>query len=103
MLALVIGMAYREFVDSRDVVWRVWSTVPSDGGHLHGGFQHGWLTFEGGNELRRLTPIPSGWETAPREHLEHLCRDARDVKRRLSGQYEAVGAADGMADHRRRD
>jgi hypothetical protein len=99
----VIGMAYREFVDSRNVVWRVWSTVPAEGGHLHGGFQHGWLTFESGAELRRLTPIPANWETAPRERLEVLCRDARDVQRRLSGQYDAVMGEDGASAHRHHD
>jgi hypothetical protein len=94
-------MAYREFVDSRDVAWRVWSTVPGDGGHLHGGFQHGWLTFECGDELRRLTPIPVDWENASRERLEELCRGARDVKRRLSGQYDAVMSEDGSSSRRR--
>jgi hypothetical protein len=96
-------MAYREFVDSRDVVWRVWSTVPADGGHLHGGFQHGWLTFECGSELRRLTPIPDDWEYESAERLEALCQDARDVKRRLSGQQDAVTNEDTASASRYRD
>jgi hypothetical protein len=94
-------MAYREFVDSRGVDWRVWSTVPADGGHLHGGFQHGWLTFESADELRRLTPIPGDWDIASSEYLERMCRDARDVKRRLSGQYDAVTSESASASDRR--
>jgi hypothetical protein len=94
-------MAYREFVDSRGVDWRVWSTVPGDGGHLHGGFQHGWLTFEAVDELRRLTPIPPAWETASPKDLERMCGDARDVKRRLSGQFEAVASESSSSSIRR--
>jgi len=74
-------MAYREFLDSRGRPWRVWSTVPSAGPRLHGGFDQGWLTFEctGSDRtaaLRRLVPIPSDWETASDEKLERMCQSA---------------------------
>jgi len=81
----VPGMAYREFVDSKGVSWRVWSTVPLAGTRLRGGFDQGWLTFEstGADQtvLRRLVPIPPEWESAPDDRLELMCRTADEVVR----------------------
>jgi hypothetical protein len=89
MFALVSGMAYREFVDTNGVSWRVWSTVPSAGSRLRGGFDQGWLTFERTSPdrpptpvpLRRLVPIPADWETAPDSRLDLMCRSAEEVAR----------------------
>ena len=93
------GMAYREFVDSRGVSWRVWSTVPSAGSRLHGGFDQGWLTFERTaaehartSPLRRLCPIPADWETAPDERLDLMCRSAEEVNRPGSNRDQAERA-----------
>jgi hypothetical protein len=78
-------MAYREFVDSKGVAWRVWSTVPIAGTRLRGGFDQGWLTFESTSSdettLRRLVPIPPDWESAPDNRLELMCRSADEVVR----------------------
>lgn len=78
-------MAYREFMDSKGVSWRVWSTVPMAGSRLRGGFDQGWLTFEatssGETVLRRLVPIPKDWESAPDDRLELMCRSADEVAR----------------------
>ncbi len=74
-------MAVREFVDSKGVTWRVWNTRPSRGEMLSGEYEHGWLTFESAGSLRRCTPIPSGWETAPAEELEHMCLAAPETRR----------------------
>jgi hypothetical protein len=74
-------MAVREFVDSSGVKWRVWNTRPSRGEMLSGEFEHGWLTFECATSLRRCTPIPVGWETAPPDRLELLCRVATETRR----------------------
>ena len=84
-------MAYREFVDSSGQSWRVWSTVPSTGSRLRGGFGQGWLTFERINAdrtlpLRRLVPIPADWESAPDDQLEVLCGSAEEVARPRSSQ-----------------
>ena len=48
---------------------------------LSGEFEHGWLTFESATSLRRCTPIPRGWETAPPDRLDMLCRVATETRR----------------------
>ena len=74
-------MPVREFVDSNGVKWRVWNTRPSRGEMLSGEFEHGWLTFESATSLRRCTPIPLDWESAPPERLEQMCRGAAETRR----------------------
>jgi hypothetical protein len=95
--ALVFGMAYREFVDSSGQSWRVWSTVPSTGSRLTGGFDQGWLTFERidadrGLPLRRLVPIPPDWETAPDDRLDLMCHSADEVARPRGSQGRTQSA-----------
>jgi hypothetical protein len=46
------------------------------------GLESGWLCFERGEEKRRLTPIPQGWDDAPDAELELLFESARPVTRR---------------------
>lgn len=77
-------MAYREFIDSHGNVWRVWSTVPTTAIGLAGSFSRGWLTFDSGDRLRRLSPIPNDWEALPRDRLENLCAAAQEVPRRTA-------------------
>jgi len=74
-------MSGREFVDSKGVSWRVWSTVPTGGAVRVTKFVDGWLTFESGDALRRLAPLPSSWEEASVERLELMCRAAQEVPR----------------------
>jgi hypothetical protein len=85
-------MAYREFVDSKGISWRVWSTVPMAGTRLRNGFDQGWLTFESTSPtqavLRRLVPIPSDWESAPDDRLEVMCRSADEVARPTHGREQ---------------
>ena len=90
-------MAYREFVDRSGESWRVWSTVPSTGSRLRGGFDQGWLTFERINAdkslpLRRLVPIPADWESASDERLDLMCRSADEVARPRTAQVRAESA-----------
>jgi hypothetical protein len=85
-------MAVREFVDSQGVKWRVWNTRPSRGEMLSGEFEHGWLTFESIGSLRRCTPIPADWETAPVERLEKMCGGATETRRQSpAGGVHAPG------------
>ena len=51
---------------------------------LTGGFSSGWLIFESGADRRRLSPIPSDWETAPEEQLADLCARATAPRARSS-------------------
>jgi hypothetical protein len=81
-LAAIEIMPSREFVDSEGRVWRVWNTVPTERGLLAAGYSEGWLTFESPSELRRLTPIPPGWDEMPEGMLESLCRRAELATRR---------------------
>lgn len=90
-------MAYREFVDSSGQSWRVWSTVPSMGSRLRGGFDQGWLTFERIDAdknlpLRRLVPLPAEWESVPDDRLELMCRSAEEVSRPRTGQGRTESA-----------
>ena len=65
---------------------RIWSVVAVTPEHLHElglpdndlnpDLARGWLSFESGNDRRRLAPIPSGWETVDDEELAALCRRA---------------------------
>jgi hypothetical protein len=45
----------------------------------------GWLTFQNGNERRRLTPIPRDWESLPDPELARLCDAAERVSGRSAG------------------
>lgn len=74
-------MSLREFVDSKGVRWRVWSTRPMSAVTLTSDFERGWLTFECAECLRRLAPIPDGWDGLPDNRLELLCSVAKDVPR----------------------
>ena len=75
-------MPVRDFIDSAGTHWRVWNTLPSSRMVLITGFEHGWLTFEAEGSLRRLTPIPEGWDLAPEAELERLCAQAGRFERR---------------------
>lgn len=71
-------MAYVEFTDRAGRSWRVWHTIPSDDvvRSLPDDWKGGWLTFESGDEKRRLAPVPEGWDDLRPERLELLCRVA---------------------------
>ena len=43
---------------------------------LANGFSGGWLIFESGTDRRRLSPIPTEWESAPDKQLADLCSRA---------------------------
>lgn len=87
-------MGLRDFTDGTGCRWRVWDIRPEQ---MHRAARaedylqaviSGWLAFEseGGSEKRRLSPIPSGWETATEEELERLLDRAEPVR-------EGTGAA----------
>jgi hypothetical protein len=75
-------MSSKDFTDAAGMNWRVWNTVPISGAVINPGFEKGWLTFESdAGALRRLAPIPTGWEELPDERLVELLRNAKTVPR----------------------
>jgi hypothetical protein len=89
---------HRLFDDGRGVRWDVWAVYPegrpSQLSALPGTFQTGWLVFESPGEKRRLSPIPTDWQSLPSNELERLCERADVAQRRTRGQG---GSADESA------
>jgi hypothetical protein len=62
--------------------WRIWNTVPISGAVINPGFEKGWLTFESDDgALRRLAPIPDGWEDLSDDRLLGLLGVSKEVPR----------------------
>ena len=88
----------REFRDDEGRSWRAWSVVPglsrasSTGGHFLGGFQDGWICFEGLDvSARRRLPYPRAkWPNTSDDELKQLLRQAIDAPlRQKKGSAEA--------------
>jgi hypothetical protein len=96
-------MAVRDFTDSRGRQWRAWDVTPDelsprtkDEDYLAQLYYTGWIVFEavGGDDKRRLYPVPKGWDELPVAELEVLLRKAEIVpKRKLRAEREARGEA----------
>ena len=72
-------MRNRSFTDRTGTEWSVRATVPSSrgAGALPDAYSRGWLVFESSaGVVKRLAPIPDGWETVSHQSLELLCRAA---------------------------
>jgi hypothetical protein len=90
-LALLDGMPNKDFTDASGMGWRVWNTVPISGAVINPGFEKGWLTFESDmGALRRLAPIPDGWDELPTEKLIELLRQSREVPRHTGPMRRVV-------------
>jgi hypothetical protein len=102
-------MPHRQFIDTHGNLWTVWDVHPSrvereldlarsaragagagaEVGpgrsmlRLEGAYAAGWLCFESGAGKRRLTPIPTGWESLSAAALVELCDTASGVRTRL--------------------
>jgi hypothetical protein len=80
------------FEDAEGVSWRVWNTVPISGAVINPGFEKGWLTFESElGSLRRLVPVPAGWEELSRERLQLLLRNSTAVPRHTGPMRRVSG------------
>ena len=76
----------RQIRDDAGVEWMVYEVNPAAGEwrsieSLPEGYRSGWLCFESSTEKRRLTPLPSGWESFPLEQLSDLLVTAEAVRR----------------------
>lgn len=83
----------RTFTDAEGKTWQVFSVHPSTRvgrAAVRAAFAHGWLTFECGEETRRLAPIPEDWQTADDAALGALCEHAElaPYRRRQSDVVE---------------
>ena len=78
----------RIFDDIRGKRWHVYAVHPSSAGAervaLPEGFRDGWLTFESAEEMRRVAPIPEGWDELPIDDLRQLCHKAPGTPKRAS-------------------
>jgi hypothetical protein len=75
----------REFDDAAGVKWVAIAIRPTKAKSLSGPFQAGWLSFDSGNETRRLAPIPDGWASLQDDDLRALCKQATIASRRIRG------------------
>ena len=50
----------------------------------------GWLSFQHGDERRRLSPIPADWQRATDAELEAYCREARPVRAGIASDAQAA-------------
>jgi hypothetical protein len=70
----------RRFRVDDDVEWTVFEVIPTQSLPLSGALSDGWLCFERGDEVRRLTPIPPKWETASASALAAMLAQAKAVR-----------------------
>ena len=92
-------MPSKDFTDASGMQWRVWNTVPISGAVINAaGFENGWLTFESdAGALRRLAPVPAGWEHLPTARILELLRAAKEVPRH-TGPMRRVARSESEAD-----
>jgi hypothetical protein len=71
---------------ARGVRWTVFAVHPSTTqgrAALPARLRDGWLAFDAGQEMRRLAPIPDGWELMSDRQLLALCDTAEPARRPL--------------------
>lgn len=102
-------MTFREFVDPDGRSWEAWEvrpiaierrlnedrrTVPRFAQDrrsadlqfaLHGTLREGWLTFQNGDDRRRISPIPTGWTAASEAELIAMLAHAVPLRRAPAG------------------
>ena len=90
-------MAYRTFTGPDGQEWQVWDVLPnreSEPGSrsrtwLPAEMAEGWLCFEAGDQKRRLTPLPAGWEEADDETIGELFRASLPAQSRRDASVAA--------------
>ena len=96
-------MPYREIADDGGV-WIVFSTQPRSGANVRPRYACGWLSFHRGPERRRLSPIPSGWDSAGDDQLRLWLRSSEVVTKRTEDDEaltsSAAAVSEGLANAR---
>lgn len=67
---------------------------------LRGSLRDGWVTFQSGDDKRRISPIPPGWTAAPEGELIAMLARAVPLKRApvgVSKRRRAPGIAGPLA------
>jgi hypothetical protein len=99
-------MNSRSFTDGAGAEWRVRATMPTDraGAALPEAFSRGWLVFESpAGAVKRLAPVPEGWDRVPETTLARWCDAAVPARERGEGmtgemrRYEAGARRDAGA------
>jgi hypothetical protein len=70
----------RRFQVGNHVEWTVFEVIPEASLLVSPHFSNGWLSFEGGGELRRLVPIPPDWESASESELRSMLARAKPAR-----------------------
>jgi hypothetical protein len=79
------GASSRALTDPDGRQWTVFAVYPSASrgrSVLRQGYADGWLSFDAGDETRRVAPIPQGWEQLPDSALLELCVEAESSRPR---------------------
>lgn len=75
-------------IDVSGTPWMVFGVYPSarsvEQGTLPDHFNHGWLSFEHGDEVRRYAPLPQSWQTLTDAALRALWEKAEVATRRIT-------------------
>ena len=92
---------HRMFMDDRGVQWDAFSVYPSRAttgrSSLPAPYHEGWLSLQCSNEIRRLTPIPEGWQELSREALCQLLSKAAVAPRRTRPRNVESGSPESTA------
>lgn len=78
---------HRVITDPSGTSWAVFAVYPSARNAERGlpdGYGEGWLTFEHGDEIRRLAPVPADWQSLPENELQALWEKAEPAARRIT-------------------
>lgn len=77
------GATSRTLTDATGRQWMVFAVHPSaprSRAVLRQGFADGWLSFDAGDETRRVAPIPQGWDQLTDAALLDLCAAAESAR-----------------------
>ena len=81
-------MAHRVFHDASANAWEVWEVRPTMADRrlrvrLADELRNGWLAFQCTADRRRLTPVPTNWESMRDDELLMLLEQSQPVPARV--------------------